>query len=244
MTDRLRLGMLTPSSNTTLEPLTTAMLAGIPAATAHFARFPVTEIALSGNALAQFDPAPILDAATLLSHAKVHTIGWSGTSASWLGFDSDRRLCERITAATGTPATTSVLALNELLTLTGVRRLGLVTPYTGDVQTRIIANYAAQGIACPAERHLSIRDNYAFAEVPAATLADMIRAVAAGKPDAIAVVCTNLAAAPLVAALEVETGVAIHDSIAAIVWKSLLIAGADPRQITGWGRLFATRPNG
>ncbi len=240
MTDRMRLGMLTPSSNTTLEPLTTAMIAAIPEASAHFARFRVTEIALSGDALAQFDPAPILDAATLLSHAKVHTIGWSGTSASWLGFDTDRRLCAQITAATAIPATTSVLALNEILAMTGVRRLGLVTLYTGDVQSRIIANYAANGIACPAERHLSIRDNYAFADVPGTTLADMIRAVAAEKPDAIAVVCTNLAAAPLVAALEAETGVAVYDSIATVVWKSLVLAGADPRRITGWGRLFAT----
>lgn len=240
MTDRIRLGMLTPSSNTTLEPLTTAMIRGIPEASAHFARFRVTEIALSENALAQFDPTPILDAATLLSHAKVHTIGWSGTSASWLGFDADRSLCDRITATTGIPATTSVLALNELLLRTGVRRLGLVTPYTDDVQQRIIANYAGLGITCPAERHLSIRDNYAFAEVPAATLMDMIRGVAAEKPDAIAVVCTNLAAAPLVHALEAETGVAILDSIATVVWKSLALTGADPTRITGWGRLFAT----
>ena len=38
------LGMLTPSSNTTLEPVTAAMIAGIPEASAHFGRFRVTEI--------------------------------------------------------------------------------------------------------------------------------------------------------------------------------------------------------
>ena len=55
MTERVFLGMLTPSSNTILEPVTTAMLAGLPEVTAHFSRFKVTEIALSGPALAQFD---------------------------------------------------------------------------------------------------------------------------------------------------------------------------------------------
>ncbi|TFI17788.1 Asp/Glu/hydantoin racemase, partial [Herbaspirillum sp. 3C11] len=52
MTQRTLLGMLTPSSNTTLEPVTTAMIADIPEASAHFGRFRVTEIALSNQALA------------------------------------------------------------------------------------------------------------------------------------------------------------------------------------------------
>ena len=31
----------------------------------------------------------------LLAHAKVDVIAWNGTSASWLGFDRDERLCGR-----------------------------------------------------------------------------------------------------------------------------------------------------
>ena len=64
MTKRVLLGMLTPSSNTALEPITTAMLAELPEVSAHFSRFKVTEIALSNGALAQFDnkgvPRPYL----------------------------------------------------------------------------------------------------------------------------------------------------------------------------------------
>ncbi|HEU0203841.1 MAG TPA: Asp/Glu/hydantoin racemase, partial [Burkholderiaceae bacterium] len=115
MTARRLLGMLTPSSNTVLEPVTAAMLAAIPEASAHFSRFRVTEIGLSSNALAQFDDTEILRAAELLAHARVDVIGWNGTSAGWLGFDADERLCRRIAEATGIPACTSVLALNEIL---------------------------------------------------------------------------------------------------------------------------------
>ncbi len=43
---RSLIGMLTPSSNTILEPVTTQILASIPNATAHFGRFRVTQIAL------------------------------------------------------------------------------------------------------------------------------------------------------------------------------------------------------
>ena len=231
--------MLTPSSNTTLEPVTTAMLAALPAVSAHFSRFRVTEIALTGDALAQFDDRPILAAAELLAHAKVDVIAWNGTSSGWLGFDADTTLCQRIQAATGIPATTSMLALNQVLTETGVRRFGLVTPYIDSVQQRIIANYAALGIACAPERHLGIRDNFAFCETPADAIAGMVRDVAAAKPDAIGIICTNLNAAPLVAALEQQTGIPIYDTIATVVWKSLKLAGIDPAQVTGWGRLFS-----
>src|ERR1700712_171435 len=114
ITPPTRLGMLTPSSNTALEPITSAMLAGSMDISAHFSRFKVTEIALSEQALGQFDDGEILRAAELLAHAKVDVIAWNGTSASWLGFDRDEALCERITGATGIKACTSVLAFREI----------------------------------------------------------------------------------------------------------------------------------
>jgi maleate isomerase len=93
---RTLLGMLTPSSNTVLEPVTAAMLAQVPGASAHFGRFAVTEIALSQQALAQFAPEEILPAARLLSHARCQVIAWNGTSAGWLGFDRDEALAAAI----------------------------------------------------------------------------------------------------------------------------------------------------
>lgn len=230
--------MLTPSSNTVLEPVTASMLAGLPEVSAHFSRFRVTEIAMSADALAQFDDGVIIAASDLLSHAKVDSIAWNGTSSGWLGFDADRHLCARITGATGIPACTSMLALNEVLAATGVRRLGLVTPYIPSVQDRIVANYAAIGYTCEADAGMGIQDNFAFAEVPAERLSAMIRSVAARKPDAITVLCTNLRSAHLVAGLEAELGIPIYDTVATAVWKSLILAGADPTRVVGWGRLF------
>ena len=67
---------------------------------------------------------------------------------------------------------------------------------------------------------------------------EMTSAVARGQPQAIAIICTNLRAAPLVQKLERATGVPVYDTIATVVWKSLILAGADPRRVTGWGSLF------
>ncbi len=235
---RVRLGMLTPSSNTVLEPVTSAMLAGLPEVTAHFGRFRVTEISLSDQALGQFDTAAVLAAARLLADARVDVIAWNGTSSGWLGFGADEALCAAITAETGIQATTSVLALNEAMRASGVRGFGLVTPYLHEVQERILANYAAAGLPCVAERHLNDPGNFSFAEVTEERIAAMVREVAAAGPDCISTFCTNLRAAPLVAGLEAELGVPIYDTIAVVVWKSLCLAGVDARRVAGWGRVM------
>jgi maleate isomerase len=238
MTPRVFLGMLTPSSNTILEPVTTAMLAGLPEVTAHFSRFKVTEIALSGAALAQFDDSEILRAAELLAHAKVNVVAWNGTSSGWLGFDRDVQLCERITRATGIPACTAILALNEVLEITGVKRVGFVTPYLDDVQARINANYEKAGVKVVADRHIGMQDNFSFSTITAGQMREMTREVAAAKPDAISIVCTNMRGAPLAEELEKAHGIPVYDTVSTTVWKSLRIAGVDTKRVGGWGKIF------
>ena len=238
VTRPMRLGVLTPSSNTALEPLTSALVSALPGASAHFSRFRVTEIALDAAALGQFDDSKILAAAELLADAKVDVIGWSGTSSGWLGFDRDRQLVERIRERTGIPATTAVLALNELMALKRIRRLALVTPYTQDVQQRIVANYAALDIEVVAERHLGIRVNHDFAGVEPQRLRALMDEVAASGPQAITTFCTNLRAAQLAGGIERTHGIPLLDTVSTTVWGMVRAAGGSPASITGWGELF------
>ena len=88
--------MLTPSSNTVLEPITNKILNSIDNVTAHFSRFTVTEISSNPNSLNQFNYSKIIESAKLLADAKVDVIAWNGTSAGWLGFESDENLCKEI----------------------------------------------------------------------------------------------------------------------------------------------------
>jgi maleate isomerase len=231
--------MLTPSSNTVVEPMTTAMLSGVPNVTAHFSRFKVTEIAIAESSDQQFAEDEILKAANLLTHARVNVIAWNGTSASWLGFERDEQLCERICSATGVAACTSVLAFREIFQRTGVARVGLVTPYVSEVQARILDNWRDSGVLCTAERHCGLRDNFAFAEVSEHDIAEMAREVGRAGVDVVAIVCTNMRGAGLVEKLEAELGVPVYDSIATTLWKSLLLADVAPVQIRGWGSLFS-----
>lgn len=237
-TERRFLGMLTPSSNTMLEPVCARMLDGLPEVTAHFGRFRVREISFGADAMSQFTMEPMLAAAELLADAKCHSICWNGTSAGWLGLDSDRRLLAAIRERTGIAACSSVLAFDEIFRLTQVRTYGLVSPYVPEIQDAIVANMRREGFECVAERHGGIKVNFDFSEVDHAEVARMIREVASAKPDAIIIFCTNLDGASITEALEHELGIPIYDSIATAVWASLRVAGIDPARVRGWGRLF------
>lgn len=234
-----RLGMLTPSSNTVLEPYVGAILHQLlPAVTAHFQRFTVRSIGLDDAAMNQFADDTIVAAAEVLNDARMDVIAWAGTSGSWRGFDLDEALCRAITDRTGVAATTSVQAINEILARTRPERIGLVTPYLADVQERILGNYATAGHRIHSERHLEDPGNFSFAEYPDDVVAGLIREVVADGADAVVVLCTNFRGARCTPVLEQETGVPIYDSVSATVWKCLTMTGHPPAAIRGWGRLF------
>lgn len=240
--DRRLIAMLTPSSNTVLEPYTSLLAQPLfPDVTVHYGRFRVTRIALDQDSDSQFALEPILQAADHLADAKPDIIAWNGTSASWLGFEKDERLCASIEERTGIRATSSILSLNKLLKELDVRTLGIVTPYTQDVQQRIIANYANAGIRTVAERHSDLSDNFSFSEVSESAIEGMCIEVAKSKPDAIVIVCTNMRG-PLVAPrLEEKLGIPVLDSVSFTLWGCLRELEIPMSPLAEYGSMFRTK---
>ena len=128
--------------------------------------------------------------------------------------------------------------MNELLEKLGARRVAFVTPYLDEIQTRILANYRAEGYEIAAEKHLGDPGNFSFATYSEADILDLCRSVATAKPDAITIYCTNFRGARLAPIIEAETGIPVLDSVSTALWKSMQVAGDDPARITGWGRIF------
>ncbi|WP_428956657.1 maleate cis-trans isomerase family protein [Streptomyces sp. cg35] len=234
----LRVGMLTPSSNTCLEPVTYGLLQGSGSpVTAHFARVPVTRIALDTGSDAQFGQEPMLAAARQLADAKADVLVWNGTSGSWLGIERDRALAEALTAETGISATTSTLALLDACAAYGVTRLGLALPYTRDVADAIVRTYAKEGIDCVLAEPFGEDDNEAFARIPAADVARQIECAATDGAQAVAVVCTNVHGALEAERLERSLNMPVFDSVTATLWRALDLAGAYPSW-SGYGQLL------
>ena len=236
----LRLGVLTPSSNTVVEPETVRLMPADGSVTAHFARVRVVQISDSDASLRQFELAPTLEAAERLADAAVDLIVWNGAAAAWLGFERDQRLVEAIEARTGIPATTALLAINARLKRLGARRLGLVTPYVQSIEARILANYRAAGFSIPAAARCDITENTAIAAIAPQEIARMARQVAQAGVDAILILCTNLAGARIAKPLSAELGAPVLDSVAVAIEHCLerlgSVAAADvPSPLVGEG---------
>ncbi|MFF2246699.1 aspartate/glutamate racemase family protein [Arthrobacter sp. NPDC058130] len=234
-----RIGMIVPSSNTCLEPQSYRILGDRDDVTIHFARIQVTRIALDDSSDKQFDATVMRAAAEILATADVDVIAWNGTSGSWLGAGHDRELVREIQDATGIPATTSTLAFMEAFRSFGTGRIGLFTPYTEDVNERIVASYERDGIMTLDHRFLGLSENESFARVSDAEMRPGSLELAALNPDALVYLCTNLYGANIAEEIEAAMGVPVLDSVAVTLWHCLKMAGA-PLLSPRWGRLLAS----
>lgn len=232
--------MLTPSSNTVLEPYTSQLFSTYAnACSVHFSRFKVTDISLSEKSIQQFDHDAILSAAQRLAEAKVDVIAWNGTAAAWLGMEQDEVLCARITAETGIAATSTMAAFAAAVDVFKARKLALITPYQTDIQKKIISRYAAQGFSVVHEQHLGDSGNFSFAEYTTDKIRKLALQSAAENPDAILIVCTNFRGAPIAQEVEQLAGIPVIDSVSVTAWMTLQMVGLDTSSIKGWGQLFA-----
>lgn len=235
----LRVGLIVPSSNTVVEPELARLAGAVPDLELLATRVAVTHIDTNPASGRQFEPELMIDAARLLAHAGVDVLVWAGTSGCWLGLDHDRAIVSAIEDATGIPATSSTLALLDACHAFGASRLFLLTPYVPAVVEQITDTLAAEGLTVSGGRHLGICDNAAFGAVPMSTLQSIIGEVAGSDCHAVAVVCTNLRALPLLEAdVERSVGVPILDSVAATVWGAARRIGV-PFRCAGFGALLA-----
>lgn len=234
-----RVGMLTPSSNTALEPETYRMLRGVEGVSAHFSRLRVKKMTPEAESDRQFESAVMLEVARLLADATVDVLAWNGTAGSWLGPDRDRQLCGEIADATGIPATTSTLALLDACRVFEVSRLGLATPYVEELNDQIVRCYADEGVEVVASEWLGLTDNLDVGALAPDVIRDLVLRSARDGAEAVAVVCTNVAATSQVETLEDRLGVPVFDSIAATLWKCLDMVGS-PVRPRGFGTLLAT----
>ena len=216
-----RIGMIVPSSNTCLEPQSYRILGDRQDVTIHFTRIPVIRIALDDSSDKQFQAEVMREAARLLATSDVDVIAWNGTSGSWLGVEHDRELVAQIQDATGIPATTSTLAYMDAIATFGTKTIALFTPYTEDVNQKIISSYAGIGITTSDDRALGLSDNESFARVTTNQMRPGSLELAASVPDAVVYLCTNLYGAHIATAIEEQTDVPVLNSVAVTLWHGL-----------------------
>jgi maleate isomerase len=221
-----RLGVLTPSSNTVLEPVTARLAQSLAEdLELHFTRLRVTAIDDGAGSHEQFSSEAMVEAARMLADARVDMILWGGTSGAWEGIDADRDIVASIESATGTSALTATLALLQALRSLRVHRYALVVPYIESIVEAIVANLEREGYACVGRAFESMTVNWEFAAIPSARIAARVREVARSQPEAIVVHCTNLRGAAIAVELERELGIPVLDSVMVGLWGAFATLG-------------------
>jgi len=225
-----RIGLLLPSSNTTMEPDFVRMAPeGV---TAHSARMLLEDVTpeslekMAGEAE---------QAARLLSTADVDLMVYGCTSGSLIrGVEWEASLVNRIETASGTQAVTTAGAVVEALRALDARKIQVFTPYTDPVNRLEKAFLEAQGFHVASIVGLGLVDNLKIGRV---TPAEIERLVDAGPAaDCLFISCTNLPATPLIQTLEEKHRKPVVTSNQASMWAALRRLG-EPG-VEGYGSLL------
>lgn len=133
-----------------------------------------------------------------------------------------------------TPVTAALAAFRAL----GAEGIGLLTPYTPEINQRFVDYFAARNVTIAAVATFDRRDDREAARITVASIeAAAERMARTPGVDAIFVSCTSLRIAEAVGALEGRAGVAITSSNHAMAWHCLRLAGVDD-VVPAAGRLF------
>jgi maleate isomerase len=228
-----RIGLLVPSSNTTVEP---EFYRALPASvTLHTARLFLTQIT----------PESILrmveDLETQSRHlasADVDVIVLGATAPSFLkGLGYDRELIGKIEAATGKRATTTSTALIEAIRHLNVSRVVLGSAYDDRVNAIARSFLEASGVTVLDAKGLGVVDNLVVGRLGPETAYDLARKVDRADAEAIVLACTNWKTMDVIDRLEQELGKPVVSTTQASIWAALrMIGGIDG--VPGYGRLL------
>jgi maleate cis-trans isomerase len=179
-------------------------------------------------------------AALELASAEVDVILQAGTAIAFFrGFGHDIELSNRIAAATGITATTSLTAVVEALRALGIKRPAVATSYIADIDARLADVLEKSGFGVAAIQGMGIRKSIDMGKVePDATyrLAKAVAQAARGA-DGILISCGNLRSFEAIEPLEIDTGLPVVTSNQAGLWHALRLAGINER-LPNLGRLL------
>jgi len=231
MTQGLRIGLLVPSSNTTMEPDFYAMAPmGV---TVHTARMRLSQVTPEALIRMAEDTE---GAAGLLADAGVDIIVYGCTTGSrGGGGEGEEGLGGRIEEETGIPAVSTSSAVVEALRTLGAKRIGVATPYSEELNGLEKSFLEDLGFQVTGIRGLGLLDNLDIGRVGRGTLEDITREVA-DEVDAVFISCTNLPVVDLIEEFENEFNRPVVTSNQASMWAAL--RGRVSPGVNGFGELM------
>ncbi|MGQ0522099.1 MAG: maleate cis-trans isomerase family protein [Betaproteobacteria bacterium] len=228
-----RIGLLVPSSNTTVEVEFYRALP--PHISVHVARLHLTQITPESILGMVAD----LEAQSRnLASADVDVIVLGATAPSFLkGLGYDREIAQRITASTGKPATTTSTALIEAIRHLKLERIALGSAYDTRVNAIARGFLEANGFAVVDAQGLGLVDNLVVGRLDETSAYDLARRVDRPDAEGIVLACTNWKTMGVIERLEQELRKPVISTAQVSVWAALRALG-ERHGVAGYGRLL------
>jgi maleate isomerase len=233
-----RVGLIVPSSNTTIETEVPAMLRAreviLPDRfTFHSSRMRMLDV--TEEQLASMD-GDSDRCARELSDARLHVVAYACLVAIMsvgLGYHhvSKRRLSRVLAANQGpAPVTSSAGALVDGLKAMGCRRVSILAPYMKPL-TQLVINYlASEGIEVIDSVSLEIQDNLAVGARDSRAPAELWKQLDVKGADAIvASACVQMPSLESISLIEQASGLPVVSSAVCTTWSILKELGLEPR---------------
>jgi maleate cis-trans isomerase len=211
----LKLGLMVPANNTTMEPELSAWLDGASCRTLRIPRGkgllgPAEIPAYIENALElakQYDPV------------KTDIVAYGCTAAGFIGGPAlDAEIQSRLAKITGKPVVTTANAMVEVLRHIGAKRVAVVTPYLDLVNERLRAYLEQSGITVVTLASFKATTTDELAQITAEQVAALARGTMRPDCDAMFIACSQLPTKDIVEDLEREFGKPVWSSIKATAW--------------------------
>lgn len=213
-----RLGVILPSSNTTVEYEFSKALQGT-GLSVHYARVPLQEVTVQGLEGMECE---LENAAQLLADAGVEAIAFACTSGSLVrGLGYDSKLAKSISEAAHCPALTTSGAVLEALKALNARKICLGTPYLSEVAAKEVEFLKGNGFKVLKEQSLGIKENLKIGQLSPADAEKLAKTVFTAGADAVFISCTNFRTFEALSVLESELDMPVISSNSATLWASL-----------------------
>lgn len=229
----IRLGLIVPSSNTTMETEFRAMLPK--EFTIHTARLRIRSVTVEG--LAEMEQK-LEEEAVKLADAAVSVIGYGCTSGSlFKGLGHDEQIERRIEKASGIPAVATAGAVVKALKNLEVKSVAVATPYIDEINKLEKEFLVANGFKVVDLKGLEISDNIKIGKIDKQTVLDLVLSLRHKEADGIFISCTNLPTINVIKELEDRLKKPVISSNTATLWAMLRKCGISINLI-GYGKLL------
>ncbi len=233
---RAAIGLLVLATDFTIEHEWRAIMTGLPGVALYESRI-LNDAQITPETLRAMEPRIAAAAGVILPGAKLDVVAYSCTSAS-MAIGEEKVFGHIRSVRPGASCTTPITAAFAAFKALGARRIGVLTPYRGDVN-RIVADYIkARGFEVPVFGSFNEQNDGVVSTITPASIRQGIETIVAkSQVDAIFVSCTSMRLAEAAREIEAGIGIPVTSSNHAMAWHALRLAGVNdvmPR----WGKLF------